>query len=120
MSTSHELAVFADKECHDAGHVVWAAEPVERSLLLQLCQLLLAPAVLVSLCLDDACVDGVNADIERAELFSGSKGDTAESKLAGTVRDEVGEPAETGDGGSDYDGAATRGGLHGCSSVLDA
>ena len=120
MSTSHELAVFADEECNDAGHVIWGAEAVECSLLLELCQPLLVPAVLVALCLDDARVDGVDADVERTKLFSGGKGDAAQGELAGAVRDEVGEAAKTGDGGSDDDGAATRGGLHGCSSVLDA
>jgi hypothetical protein len=120
VAARHELAVFADEEGDDAGDVVGAAEAVEGSLFLELGQLLLAPAVLVAGGLDDAGVDGVDADVEGPEFFGGGEGNATEGELAGAVRDEVGEAAQTGNGGADDDGAAADGGLHGRSSVLDA
>lgn len=120
MPARHELAVLADQESHHTGHIVGTAKPIQGRLLLQFSQLLLAPPIFIARRLNNARVDSINADTEGTEFLSGGESDTAESEFGGAVGNEVGEAAETGDGGADDDGAAAGCGLHGCCCVFDA
>lgn len=93
VSTRHKLAILTNQESHYTRYIVGATEAIERRLLLQLRQLLLAPAIFVTRRLNNARVDSVDADTEGTEFLSGGEGNAAESEFGGAVRDEVGEAA---------------------------
>jgi hypothetical protein len=107
MTARHKLTIITRQKRHHTRHIIRMPKPTQRRLLLQLLQLLLAPAILETrAAVDDGSVDGVYTDGVFAEFLSGGECDAAEREFGRRVGDEAGEADEAGDGGAEYDGAA--------------
>jgi hypothetical protein len=73
MATSHKFAVITGQEGHHVRNIIGMSESSQRRLILQLLQTLLTPSLLEARArVNDGSVDCVDANIELAELLSGS------------------------------------------------